>query len=163
MLIGSMLAIWVLVRERIVSQGERFPVDYVIPEVASNVMLLTLWALCLFAQWAVYSGSRGDRAHAGLALGVSGLLAIAFINAQAFVYADMAVVIGDDYYGALFYAMTGSMLALVVIGLIFSAIVAFKSLGGRLDHAEVLTSHALYWYFVAIAYTAVWFVVYVTK
>jgi heme/copper-type cytochrome/quinol oxidase subunit 3 len=163
MLIGSMLAIWVLLRERVVSQGERFPVDYIIPEVASNVMLMTVWALCLFAQWAVYSGSRGDRAHAGLALGVSGLLAIAFINAQAFVYADMAVVIKDDYYGALFYAMTGTMLALVVAGLIYSVVAAFKALGGRLDRAEVLTSHALYWYFVATAYTAVWFVVYVTK
>lgn len=163
MLIGSMLGIWVLIRERYVSGGERFPVDYIIPEVASNVMLMTLWALCLFAQWAVYSGSRGDRAHAGLALGVTGLLAIAYINAQAFIYADMAVVIEDDYYGALFYAMTGTMLALVVAGLIFTAVAAFKSLGGRLDQAEVLTSHALYWYFVAIAYTAVWFVVYVTK
>ncbi|HUF96550.1 MAG TPA: cytochrome c oxidase subunit 3 [Ilumatobacter sp.] len=163
MLIGAMLAVWVLIRERYVSGGERFPVDYIIPEVASNVMLMTLWALCLFAQWAVYSGSRGDRAHAGLALGVTGLLALAFINAQAFVYADMAVVIADDYYGALFYAMTGTMLALVVVGLIFTTVAAFKSLGGRIDHAEVLTSHALYWYFVAIAYTAVWFVVYVTK
>lgn len=163
MLIGSMLAIWVLLRERVVSQGERFPVDYIIPEVASNVMLITLWVLCLFAQWAVYSGSRGDRAHAGLALGVTGLLAIAFINAQAFVYVDMAVPIKDDSYGALFYALTGTMLALVVAGLIYSVVAAFKSLGGRLDHAEVLTSYALYWYFVATAYTAVWFVVYVTK
>lgn len=163
MLIGSMLAVWVLIRERYVSGGERFPVDYIIPEVASNVMLMTLWALCLFAQWAVYSGSRGDRAHAGLALGVTAVLAIAFINGQAFVYANMAVVIEDDYYGALFYALTGTMLALVVAGLIFSTVAAFKSLGGRLDRAEVLTSHALYWYFVAIAYTAVWFVVYVTK
>ncbi len=163
MLVGSMLAIWVLLRERVVSDGGRFPVDYIISEVTTNVMLITLWALCLFAQWAVYSGSRGDRAHAGLALGVTGLLAIAFINAQAFVYVDMAVVIKDDYYGALFYAMTGTMLALVVGGLIYTSVAAFKSLGGRLDQAEVLTSHALYWYFVAIAYTAVWFVVYVTK
>ena len=66
-LIGGMLAIWVLLRQRVVDGGGRFPVDYVITEVASNVMLMTIFALCLFAQWALYAGKRGDRAHAALA------------------------------------------------------------------------------------------------
>jgi cytochrome c oxidase subunit 3 len=169
MLIGGMLAIWVLLRERYLDQGfggevvERFPLDYVIPEVASNVMLMTIWALCLFAQWAVYSGSRGDRGHAALALFVTALLAVAFINGQAFVYANMQVEIADAYYGALFYAVTGTMLAIVIAGLVFSAVAAFRALGGRLRETEILTAHALYWYFAATAYSAVWFVVYVTK
>lgn len=162
-LIGGMLAVWVLLRERVVDTGGRFPVDYIIPEVASNVMLMTVWALCLFAQWAVYSGARGDRAHTALALAVTGLLAVAFINAQAFVYVDMAVEIRADYYGALFYAITGTMLALVVAGLVYTTVAAFRALGGRLRETEVLSSHALYWYFIAAAYSAVWFVVYVTK
>lgn len=162
-LLGSMLAVWVLLRERVVDAGERFPVDYVIHEVSTNVMLMTIWGLCLFAQWAVYSGSRGDRAHTGLALGVVGLMGIAFINAQAFAYSQMGVGIRDDYYGALFYAVTGTMLAIVVAGLVFTAVAAFRALGGRLQETEVLTAHALYWYFAAIAYSAVWFVVYVTK
>jgi cytochrome c oxidase subunit 3 len=163
MLIGGMLAIWVLLRDRVVDTGARFPVDYIIPEVATNVMLMTIWGLCLFAQWAVYSGSRGDRGHTGLALGVTALMAIAFINAQAFVYVDMGVAIRDDYYGALFYAITGTMIALVTAGLVFTAVAAFRALGGRLRETEILTAHALYWYFAAAAYTAVWFVVYVTK
>lgn len=163
MLIGTMLAIWVLLRERVVDAGERFPVDYTITEVATNVMLMTIWGLCLFAQWAVYSGARGDRAHTGLALGVTGVLAIAFINAQAFVYVQMGVGIRDDYYGALFYAVTGTMLALVVAGLVYTTVAAFRALGGRLQETDVLSAHALYWYFAAAAYSAVWFVVYVTK
>ena len=162
-LIGGMLAIWVLLRERVVDTGGRFPVDYIIPEVATNVMLMTLWSLCLFAQWAVYAGARGDRAHATLALAVSGLLAIAFINAQAFVYVDMGVAINETYYGTLFYAVTGTMVALVAAGLVYTVVAAFRALGGRLRETEVLSSHALYWYFIATAYSAVWFVVYVTK
>ena len=75
-LIGGMLAIWVLLRERVVDRGERFPVDYIITEVASNVMLMTIFALCLFAQWAVYAGKRGDRAHAALALAIVAIMAI---------------------------------------------------------------------------------------
>jgi len=163
MLIGGMLAVWVLLRERVVDAGERFPVDYIIHEVATNVMLMTVWAICLFAQWAVYSAKRGDRAHAGLAFGVVAILAIAFINAQAFVYHEMGVAISETSYGVLFYAMTGTMLTLVVAGLIFTTVAAFRALGGRLRDVEVASAHALYWYFAATAYTAVWFVVYVTK
>ena len=163
MLVGGMLAIWVLLRDRVVSTGARFPVDYIIPEVTTNVMLMTIWGLCLFAQWAVYSGSRGDRAHTGLALGVTALLAIAFINAQAFVYVDMAVEIRADHYGSLFYAITGVMMAIVIAGLVYTTVAAFRALGGRLQETEILSAHALYWYFAAAAYSAVWFVVYVTK
>ena len=59
-------------------------------------MLMTIFALCLFAQWALYAGKRGDRAHAALALGVVAIMAIAFINAQAFVWHTMAVPIKDE-------------------------------------------------------------------
>ncbi len=162
-LIGAMLAVWVLLRERVVDAGDRFPVKYVITEVASNVMLMTIFALCLFAQWALYAGKRGDRAHTALALGVVALMAIAFINAQAFVWHTMAVPVKENYYGALFYAMTGTMTALVIIGVAFTAVTAFRTLAGRLGDTEILAAHALYWYFTAAAYAAVWFVVYVTK
>jgi cytochrome c oxidase subunit 3 len=163
MLVGGMLAIWVLVRDRVVDSGQRFPLDYIIHEVATNVMLMTLWALCLFAQWAVYSGNRGDRAHTALALGVSGMLAFAFINAQAFVWSQMGVEIADEGYGALFYAMTGTMVAIVAAGLVFTVVAAFRALSGRLQDTEILSAHALFWYWAAAAYSAVWFVVYVTK
>lgn len=162
-LIGGMLAVWVKLRQEVVDAGERFPVDYIITEVASNVMLMTIFALCLFAQWAAYAGKRADRAHTVLALGIVGLMAVAFINAQAFVWHTMGVPIQADYYGALFYAVTGTMTVLVVLGLIFTVVAVFRTLGGRVGDTEILSAHALYWYFAAAAYSAVWFVVYVTK
>jgi heme/copper-type cytochrome/quinol oxidase subunit 3 len=163
MLIGGMLAIWVLLRERAVDNGERFPLDYIIHEVATNVMLMTIWALCMFAQWAVYAGRRGDRTHTGVALGVTAVFAVAFLNAQAFTWSQMAVEIADAGYGALFYAMTGTFFAVVAGGLLFTVVATFRALGGRLAETDVLTAHALFWYWAAAAYTAVWFVVYVTK
>ncbi|HZB40543.1 MAG TPA: cytochrome c oxidase subunit 3 [Ilumatobacter sp.] len=162
-LVGGMLAVWVLLRQRVVDDGGRFPVEYIITEVASNVMLMTIFALCLFAQWALYAAKRGDRAHAMLALGLVAIMAIAFINAQAFVWHTMAVPVRENYYGALFYAMTGTMIALVTVGLAFTAVSVFRTLGGGLRDTEILAAHALYWYFAAAAYAAVWFVVYVTK
>lgn len=163
MLIGGMLAVWVLLRERVVADGGRFPVEYTITEVATNVMLITIASVCVFAQWAVYSGHRDDRGHSAVALFLVAILGIAFINAQAFVYVTMAVPISENYYGALFYAVTGTMTALVAAGVVFTLITAFRALGGRLGDTEILSAHALYWYFAAAAYSAVWLVVYVTK
>lgn len=163
MLIGGQLAIWALIRERAVDAGERFPGEFEIPEVPSNVMLMTLYALCLFAQWTVYSAKRGDRMHVGLSLGIVGLMALAFINAQAYVYNVMEMPVADSGYPGMFYAITGTMLALVIIGLVFTAITAFRALGGRGGELELVSSHAMYWYFVAAAFSGVWFFVYVTK
>lgn len=163
MLIGGMLATWVLFRERAVSAGERFPGDAVIPEVASNVMLMTIASLCVFAQWAVYAAKRKDRLNVGLALGVVALFGLAFINAQAFVYVQMDLPIMDGVYSTLFYSLTGLMVALVAIGLVFTAVAAFRFLGGRTGDHELISANALYWYFLAAAFSAVWFVVYVTK
>ncbi|MGA0886140.1 MAG: cytochrome c oxidase subunit 3 [Ilumatobacteraceae bacterium] len=162
-LIGGMLAVWLLERQQVVDAGERFPMKYIIPEVATNVMLITIFGLCFFAQWAVYSARRQDRGHTGLALSVVAILALSFINAQAFVYSQMEVELAEGAYGALFYAVTGTMMALVIVGLIFTVVAAFRTLGGRDWQSEIVSAHALYWYFAAAAYSAVWFVVYVTK
>jgi cytochrome c oxidase subunit 3 len=162
-LVGGMLAVWLLQRDRVVSLGERFPESYTIPEVATNVMLVTICGVCLFAQWAVYAAKRRDRGNVGLALGLVILLGIAFINAQGFVWYKMGLVAGEGTYAGMFYAITATMVALVAIGVIFAAIAAFRFLGGRVDESELLAAHALYWYFAAAAFAAVWFVVYVTK
>lgn len=162
-LIGGMLAVWLLQRQQVVDAGARFPEKFIIPEVATNVMLMTIYALCLFAQWAVYSAHRQDRTHTGAALGLVFVLGLAFINAQAFVYSQMGMVLAESGYATLFYALTGVLIAMVIIGLIFTAVTAFRALGGRDWQLELVSAHALYWYFAAAAYSAVWFVVYVTK
>jgi cytochrome c oxidase subunit 3 len=163
MLVGGQLAIWALIRDRAVQAGERFPGTFEIPEVPSNVMLITIYTLCVFAQWTVYSAKRGDRMHVGLSLGIVALMGIAFINAQAYVYTTMGMPVAEGGYPGMFYAITGTVVALVIIGLGFTAITAFRALGGRDDELELVSSHAMYWYFVAAAFSGVWFLVYVTK
>jgi heme/copper-type cytochrome/quinol oxidase subunit 3 len=163
MLIGGMLAVWMLLRTRAVDAGGRFPEDYVIAEVASNVMMVTIASLLIFAQWAVYAAKRVDRLNVGIALGVVGVLGIAFINAQAFIYVQMGVTLAEGGYATVFYALTGTVIALAAIGLVFTAVAAFRFLGGRVGDHEIVSAHALYWYFLTTAFAAVWFVVYVTK
>ncbi len=63
----------------------------------------------------------------------------------------------------MFYAITGTMIALFIIGIVFTGITAFRFLGGRLADREIVAAHALYWYVLAASFSAVWLIVYVTK
>jgi len=166
MVIGGMLAVWVLQRERALDgpEGTWVPSDVTIPEVPANVMLIGMFALVLFAQWAVYAARRGDRIHTGLAFGIVGLLGLAVINAQAFVWNQIELPIAEEGgYAGMFYAVTGTMTALLIVGVVFTGVTAFRYLGGRTTDREIVAAHALYWYVLTVAFGAVWFVVYVTK
>ena len=164
-LMGGMLALWMFFREAAVNgpDGRWLPDGVVIPEVPSNIMLIAFLPLCVFAQWAVYAAKRDDHPHTGLALGLTALMGLAFINAQAYIWATMELPANQGAYSTLFYAVTGVMVVLVVIGVAFSGVVAFRYLGGRTTERELVAAHALYWYCLSALYAALWFVVYVTK
>ena len=159
-----MLAVYIRLREAARDAGESWVPDGVtIPEVPSNVMLISFFALVLFAQWAVYAARHRDRVHIGLSLGLVGLVGLAIVNAQAYVYNQMALPAADSTYATMFYAVTGTMTALVVIGLVFTVVTAFRLLGGRESDQEIVAAHALYWYVLTAAFCALWMIVYVAK
>lgn len=168
MLIGGMLAMWLRFRHAAISgpAGRWLPDKIRVPEVASNIMLLSFIGICVFAQWGVYAARRDDKQHVSVALGLVALLGLAVVNAQITVYVQMGVPItakSGSAYGVMFYAVTGTMLALIIVGMVFSLVTAFRYLGGRTSDREIVTAHAIYWYFIAAAFSMLWFVVYVTK
>jgi cytochrome c oxidase subunit 3 len=73
------------------------------------------------------------------------------------------VAIRGGEFHVMFYAITGTFVALLLIGIVFSAVAAFRYLGGRSGDREIIAAQALYWYFLGAIYFALWFVVYVTK
>jgi len=171
MLIGGMLTIWLRFRAaaplRDSSDGLKrikdwLPADVKMPEVLTNVALFTLLAVCIMAQWAVYSSRRKDsptQAWRSMTL----IMGLALVNALVAVYPEMEIVLADGAYQTMFYAITGTLIALVAAGMAFTLAALFKSSGGRADNTDLMNAHALYWYFLAAAYTAVWFVVFVQK
>jgi cytochrome c oxidase subunit III len=164
MIIGGMLAIYIRLREAARDADQPWvPTSVTIPEVPSNVMLISFFVLVVFAQWAVYAARRRDRVHIGLSLGLVGIIGLAIVNAQAYVYNQMQLPIADSTYASLFYAVTGTMTALVVVGLVFTVVTAFRLLGGRESDQEIVAAHALYWYVLTTAFSAVWLIVYVSK
>ena len=55
------------------------------------------------------------------------------------------------------------MAFLVIAGLVYTAVAAFRYLGRGRSEVAIVSALALYWYFLAAAFTALWFVVYVQK
>ena len=171
-LIGSMLAMWLDFRAkaplRASSDGAKMIKDWLkadvaVPEVASNTMMITFVAVCIMAQWAVYSARRADRSHTILALSITAAIGLALVNAQIALYLQMGLELRNDAYETLFYAVTGTMLALIVSGVVYSLVALFRVWAGRMGDHDVLAAHALYWYALGGMFLAVWFVVYVQK
>lgn len=172
MLIGGMLSIWLRFRAaaplRESSDGLKqikdwLPKDIAMAEVLTNVALATVGIACVMAQWAAYSSRRRDSRHTSMALGMTLLMGVALINSLVAVYPEMEIVLADGAYQTMFYTITGTLIALIAAGMGFTLAALFKSSGGRSTNTDLMNAHALYWYFLAAAYTAVWFVVFVQK
>lgn len=163
-MVGGLIGLYLKFRTTAVDNGEAWlPEGTEFSMVAANVMLITLLPICIFAQWAVYSAKRDDKPHTALALGLTGLIGLAFINAQAFIFATTALPVAQGTYSYLFYAITGVTMALAIIGVAFTSVAAFRYLGGRTADRAIVSAHALYWYAFSAIFAVVWFVVYVTK
>lgn len=171
MLVYGMLAVWFRFRDaaplRSAPDGKQIrdwlPAEIPMPEVVTNTMMVTMVATCVMAQWGFYAARRGDSRHAGLALATTAFLGVAAINAQVAVWLQIELGIRDGAYQTMFYAVTGTMLVLIVTGVAYSVVGMFRAFAGRVGDHEVFAAHALYWYFLVASFTALWFVVYVQK
>jgi heme/copper-type cytochrome/quinol oxidase subunit 3 len=167
-LIGAMLALWMRFRTNALdaANGRWLPKGIKVPLVPANTMLLAFVLIGVFAQWSVYAARRDARSHTALALTLVAIIGVAIINAQAFIYTRMKLPISGKTataYNTMFYAVTGTFVLLLIIGIGFSVVTAFRYMGGRTTDREIVTAHALYWYFLGALFFALWFVVYVTK
>ena len=171
MLVGGMLAVWTQFRADAPFRDsprrgpikDWMPKNLAVPEVAANMMLIAFFVVCVMAQWAVWSAKRADRKHAGMALGMTLLMGLATLNAQFFIWSQMGVDVRGGAFNTMFYAITGVMAFLAIAGLVFTVVSTGRYLGRGSSDVPILSAHALYWYFLMAAFSAVWFVVYVRK
>ncbi|MEX0847367.1 MAG: cytochrome c oxidase subunit 3 [Ilumatobacteraceae bacterium] len=164
-LMGGMFALYLRFREATlaVPESEWKPAASKVPEVATNIMLISFAVIFVMVQWSVYAARRGHKSYVALSLGLTALFSVAIINGQVFTYTQMRLPIRTGTYETMFYAITGTFIALMIIGMIFTLVVAFRHLGGRSGDREIVTAHAIYWYFMGAVYTALWLFIYVAK
>jgi len=160
------LAVYLQLRDDALDRGETaIPDDFILPLTPGGMAMVTLAMSLVTVAWAVWALRRDDRPHAYLALGLTLLLGIAFINSTVYLYQQLALPLTASPTGALLYIVTGSHLVMAVVGLVFVMVMGFQSLGGQLTgrDAEGMSAAALYWFVTVAVYSAIYYGIYITK
>lgn len=162
---AALLSIYVQQRQQSRAAGsEWFPED-VVELGPAGMMMMTLLLSAVTVQWAVQAARATDRPHGFIALGVTLLFGAAVINQFWFVYADTAFAIDGGRAQLLFYAVTGSFIAMLIAAMAMLTVITIRSLMGPFgsDLAHGVQSAAVFWHMCIVCYFLVWYVVFVTK
>jgi len=145
--------------------GTWLPQAVHIPLTQPNVMLFTLLMSSVTVQWAVWAAKDDDRRHLYLAIGVSLLLAFAFINQAAYLYSLMGLDVHGNQQSVLIYTITGAQIAMLVIAMVFLVLMGFRALVGEQTSRQHdgISAAAIFWHATSIVYLLIWFAIYVTK
>ncbi|MCU1498260.1 MAG: putative cytochrome c oxidase subunit [Acidimicrobiales bacterium] len=135
-----------------------------IPLTPANMAFATMLLSAVTMWWAVDAVGKNDRQMAYLALGLTIFFGIAVINATSFLYSQMHLPVRTTP-GVLILTVTGAHLAMIMIGLVYAAVMTFRTLGGEYQgrDREGLTAAALFWYVTIAAHAVIWLAIYVTK
>jgi heme/copper-type cytochrome/quinol oxidase subunit 3 len=145
--------------------GTWLPQAVHIPLTQPNVMLFTLLMSSATIQWAVWAIKNDDRRHVYLAIGVSQLLAFAFLNQTAYLYSLMGLDVHANPQSVLIYTVTGAQLAMLVAAMVFVLLMGFRALAGQFTSRQHdgIAAAAIYWHTAVAVYMLIWFAIYVTK
>ncbi len=170
---AALIGVYLRVRHDWIAQvvdGERqiwFADGQTIPLTPANIAMATMLISCVSMQWAVDSVKRDDRRGAFFAMAMTLLFGGAVINATSFLYTQSGFSVsgGSNPAGLLFYAVTGSHLALIAGAMLFAAIMTVRTLGGEYGShdREGIVAASLIWYLTTGIMLVIWYAVYVTK
>ena len=135
-----------------------------IPLTQPNMMMGTLVMSAVTMQWAVWSIDRDDRGHTYMALGLTLLLGAAYLNQVSFLYSQVKVTMAQ-VEGPLFYATTGTHVAMVIGAMIFVVLMGFRALGGQFSSRQPdgIGAAAVFWHATVASFVLVWVAVYILK
>ena len=161
----TLVSLYVQQRQQTRSAGEEwFPVGS-IEMGPAGMMMMTLALSVVAVQWAVQAAHAEDRPHGFMALGVTLLLGAAVLNQFWFIYQDTGLVVDESNAALLFYAVTGSFLAMLVVAMMMIAAITARALLGTFNSglAHTIQATAIFWHAVVLCYCLVWYIVFITK
>ena len=131
------------------------------PTVAAWTMLMSVVTM----QWAVYAIARNDRTHAMLATALTTLFGLSVVVTTSFQYTEMGLVADESIAAVLIYAISGSHLVMIAIGLVFLLLMAFRALAGQYSSRQTdgFVAASIYWYAVVFVYVVIWTAIFVLK
>ena len=162
----ALIGIYLTQRAAIIAAGDTWlPKGVTIPLQQPNTMLFTLLMSVVTMQWAVNAIANNDRTNTYLALAMTLVFGFATVVMTWYLYTLMALDISTSSQAVLIYSITGLHLLLLVVGMLFIALMAFRALAGSFDarQHDGITAAALFWYAMVVVYVLIWITIYVTK
>ena len=161
----ALLSIYVQQRQQTLAGGDEWFPAGSIEMGPAGMMMMTLVLSVVTVQWAVQAARDEDRPHGFIALGVTLLFGAAVINQFWFVYQDTAFAIDGGRAELLFYAVTGSFIAMLIGAMAMLVVTTVRSLMGPFGRelAHGVQAAALNWHMCVLCYFLVWYVVFITK
>ncbi len=166
MTIFTMVSIYLARRSDVLNRGETWlPRGSRIPLPQPNMMFFTLLLSCVTLAWAAWGLRRDDHQNAYLALGLTTLLAFAYVVQASYLFTLTNITVDAVAgQGVLFWAISGTHLAMVLAGLVFLALMTFRALSGNFRRIpDGITAAGVYWYITVGVYSVIWYAVYITK
>ena len=166
MLVLTLVALYMRLRSDVLAGGDTWlPEGANIQLTPGNMGMVTLAMAAITAAWAVYSLRNDDRVNAYIALGVTVLLGVAFINGTVYGWQQLGLGVTDSTQALLIYTITAVHVAMVAVALLFLTVMTFRALGGQLTGraAEGLSAATLFFYVTIGVYAVIWYGIYITK
>jgi len=160
----GLLAVYLHERSATIAETGAWFDGNTIPLTPGNMSLVGFGLSVVFMHWAVEAIGRDDRRHTWMAFGAVLFVGVFHFVGTGFLYFQSGFEVATKQ-GALVYGITGAHLALTGAGLLFAALMAFRTLGGQYSakDREGVVAATVFWWAVALTYGAVWYAVYVTK
>lgn len=166
MMVVGMVGVYLVERSAVVSAGGTWlPDGVLLPLTQPNVMLFGLIMSSVVIQWAVSAVRNDDRVNSYLALGLTLLFGIGYVNMTAFLWSKAGFVVADNLQSTLIYTITGTHVAMAVVAMVFVALMAFRALAGGYDSRQYdgIAAAAVFWHVMVAMYMLIWLAIYVTK
>jgi len=165
MLFAGMVGTYLFARAAVLSSGGSWlPDGAEIPLTQPNVMMLGLIMSSITMQWAVSAVRADDRPNTYLALGLTLVLGLAYLNMAAYLYSLMGLDIDTSESSVLIYAITGAHLVMALAAMFFAGFMAFRALAGQYTSRQHdgISAAALFWHVMVALYALIWIAIYVT-
>jgi heme/copper-type cytochrome/quinol oxidase subunit 3 len=166
MFVAALVGVFMSLRHATPDPGQNWvPSRIDIPNAPLVLAGLTALMASVTAQWAAWASRRSERGHTYAAIGITVLLAAAFLNLVFDAMNKAEMVLGSSGWANLAFTLTGASVALTTAAIGYLLLSGLRTLGGDLgpDHTADLEGAVMFWHFTVVAWAAVWYVVYVVK
>ena len=131
-----------------------------LPNMALAVTYLSLGMSSFTCQWAVSAIKQNDRRQSYVAVGLTLMLAAAFVNGLSYCWGQSHLKAGGGGYADHMYALTVTHLLLVFAAIALLLVMGFRVLGGQFGprNVEFVQSAVAFWHFAVVSGGVVWWV-----